>query len=153
MSDFAEVQVMEANDDWSPEEGRFLIHYHNFANLPQERGQSYLHSPKFNCLDREWYLSICPGGSNSSQEGMVAAYLYLGPGYTSDFITIDFDIILKNKTGDDFRFNSDPGILFPRKKNARGWPNYASRDEILDSSNNILNDDGTLTFEVRIRRH
>eukprot|EP00956_Cyclotella_meneghiniana_P026015 scaffold55476_cov22-Cyclotella_meneghiniana.AAC.1 len=60
---------------------------------------------------------------------------------------------MKKKTGDNFRTLSDTKIEFPRPTGglgwSKGWSNYASRDEILDSSNNVLNN-GTLTIEVRI---
>eukprot|EP00956_Cyclotella_meneghiniana_P025944 scaffold55148_cov49-Cyclotella_meneghiniana.AAC.13 len=66
----------------------------------------------------------------------------------------DFDIMLKKKTGDNFRALSDTKIEFPNPSRERWdeWNTYASRDEILRASNNVLNN-GTLTIEVRIRPH
>ena len=66
-------------------------------------------------------------------------------------IVVDFDIMLKKKTGDNLEALSDTKTEFSQSESAPyGWMNYESRDKILDASNNVLNN-GTLTFEVRIR--
>eukprot|EP00956_Cyclotella_meneghiniana_P029863 scaffold73670_cov39-Cyclotella_meneghiniana.AAC.1 len=63
--------------------------------------------------------------------------------------------ILKDKTGGNL---TDPDseiefLEFPRPNDEDwGYGDFVSRDTVLDASNNILND-GTLTFEVRIRPH
>ena len=157
MSIIAEVHVGEPSDDWrrpvESVEERVLIHFHNFADLPQQSGTG-LDSPTFSCCGHEWYLWLFPRGDRvgRAREGMIS--VYLGTELTSK-IVVDFDIILKKKTGEsltDIGTSSVKGE-FPQQNNRElGWKNFASRDQILDESYNILNN-GTLTFEVRIRPH
>eukprot|EP00956_Cyclotella_meneghiniana_P021842 scaffold40426_cov21-Cyclotella_meneghiniana.AAC.2 len=176
MSGIIDVHVGKADDNWPVEEGCTRVHFHNFADLPQQKGTG-INSSKFTCAGHEWFLQLYPRGDLNAMEGMVS--VFLGTEFTSK-IVVDFDIMLKKKTGDNFRAlsdtkaefsqserapygwcdyasrdvftdGSDTKIEFPRPNNVgRGWVNYASRDEILDTSKNILNN-GTLTIEVRIR--
>ncbi|KAL3804999.1 hypothetical protein ACHAWO_011057 [Cyclotella atomus] len=142
------VHVGEPDDNWRPvEEGRALIHIHNFADLPQEKGTA-LKSPTFTCAGHEWFLWLYPQGHSAAPEGIIS--VYLGSDLTSN-IVVDINIIMKNKTGETFRYCYDEKDEFPRPKN-NGWGLRASRVAILDASNNVLNN-GTLTFEVRIRPH
>ena len=137
--------IEKVHDGCRPLEERVLVHYHNFAKL-----EAYaFKSPKFTCAGHKWYLKLYPRG-REVKEGMIT--FALGTDSTSK-IVVDFDIMLKKKTGDNFTASSVTKTEFPKCNNAGwGWPSYASRDEILDASNNILNK-GTLTFEVRIRPH
>eukprot|EP00956_Cyclotella_meneghiniana_P024124 scaffold48121_cov54-Cyclotella_meneghiniana.AAC.4 len=109
-----------------------------------------LKSSKFTCAGHEWYLAMYPRGDLNATEGMVS--VYLRGFHSASKIVVDFDVMLKKKTGDSFIALSKTEVEFPRYKNSKGWHNYASRNEILDASNNVLNN-GTLTFEVRIRPH
>eukprot|EP00956_Cyclotella_meneghiniana_P032869 scaffold91862_cov51-Cyclotella_meneghiniana.AAC.6 len=147
MSVIEDVHVGKPDDNW-PVEERVQVHFHNFADLPQQKG-TVLRSPTFTCGGHEWYLELFPRGEQRADEGMISVFL------CSDLtskIVVDFDIMmLKKKTGDNHRVNSATKKEFPNPNSKRwGWVNYASRDEILDTSNNVLNE-GTLTFEVLIR--
>eukprot|EP00956_Cyclotella_meneghiniana_P027679 scaffold62721_cov23-Cyclotella_meneghiniana.AAC.1 len=147
MSGLADIHVGQPNDDWPVEEGRVQVHFHNFADLPQQKGE-WIRSSKFTCAGHEWCLWIYPRGRRNAADGMVSGFLTT---YLASKIVVDFDIIMKNKTGDNFRVKSETKMKFPRPNSAGLWRmNYASRSEILDTSNNVLNN-GTLTFEVRIR--
>eukprot|EP00956_Cyclotella_meneghiniana_P010908 scaffold15241_cov65-Cyclotella_meneghiniana.AAC.1 len=148
MSIIADVHVGEPHDDWYHAlDERVRIHFHNFANLPQEKGM-VLKSSKFTCCGHEWYLNLYPRGDSGAREGMISVFLCTK---LTSKIVVDFDIILKKKTGDHFKVSSGSGTKteFP-KPGGWGRKNYASRDRILDASNNVMNN-GTLTFEVRIK--
>eukprot|EP00956_Cyclotella_meneghiniana_P026018 scaffold55476_cov22-Cyclotella_meneghiniana.AAC.4 len=148
MSVIADVHVGKADDNW-PVEERVQIHFHNFADLPQQKG-TVLKSSKFTCAGHEWYLWFYPRGERNAADGMVS--VHLGTDLTST-IVVDFDIMLKKKTGNNFTAESVTKTEFPKPNNGGlGWNDYDSRDRILHTSNNVLNN-GTLTFEVRIRPH
>lgn len=143
--------VGKTGDDCPVEEGRVRVHFHNFANLPQQKGAG-LKSPTFDCAGHEWYLMLLPRGTMRAKPGMISVYLCSD--LTSKF-AVDFAITMKNKTGGNFivRSPTNKRNEFPSPNNLGwGWGDYASRDVILDASNNILNY-GALTFEVRIRPH
>eukprot|EP00956_Cyclotella_meneghiniana_P032866 scaffold91862_cov51-Cyclotella_meneghiniana.AAC.3 len=146
MSGIIDVHVGKADDNWPVKEGRVRVHFHNFADLPQQKGQ-LLKSSKFTCAGYEWLLWLYPRGDRNTEEGMVSVYLC---SELSSKIVVDSDIMMKNKMGGNFRALSLPKVEFPQPEGGYGWRHYASRDEILDASNNILNN-GTLTFAVRIR--
>eukprot|EP00956_Cyclotella_meneghiniana_P006555 scaffold8658_cov20-Cyclotella_meneghiniana.AAC.1 len=132
-SGIIDVHVGKASDNWPVEEGRVRVHFHNFADLSQQK-EERIRSSKFTCAGHEWYLTLYPRGDRSAEEGMIS--IFLGTQLTSK-IVVDYDIITKKKTGDDFRVNSVTEKEFPSPNNLGwGWPNYASRDEILDASNN-----------------
>jgi len=147
MSGIADVHFGEPSDNW-PVEQRVQVHFHNFADLPQQKG-TLLKTSKFTCAGHEWFLQLCPRGDRNAEDGMIS--VFLGTDLASK-IVVDFDIHVKKKTGNNFRSCSATKREFPGPNNAWGVRNYASRGKILDASNNILND-GTLTFEVRIRPH
>ena len=73
MSSSRVVDVGTPSNDfsgWTTTELRF----HDYADLTTTRGE-YEASPEFSSLGHEWRLVICPGGSERSAEGMVAANL------------------------------------------------------------------------------
>eukprot|EP00956_Cyclotella_meneghiniana_P021471 scaffold39184_cov22-Cyclotella_meneghiniana.AAC.4 len=154
MSAIAEVHVGEPNDDWrrpiETVEDRVQVHFHNFADLLQEKG-TYLESPKFTCAGHEWHLELYPRGAHCANNGMISIFLDTD---LSSKIVVDYDIIIKKKTGDNFKALSDTKNEFPYPsyKNCDGWLNFVSRNQILRASNNVLNN-GTLTIEVRITPH
>eukprot|EP00956_Cyclotella_meneghiniana_P010909 scaffold15241_cov65-Cyclotella_meneghiniana.AAC.2 len=154
MSVIADVHVGEPNDSW-PLEERVYVHFHNFADLPQQKGTE-LQSSKFTCAGHEWYLKLYPKGTMTAKEGMLSVVLCTD---STSKIVVDFDIITKKNNGGNFRTRSYSKKEFPtHSRFGWGWEDFASRDEILrreemmQSSWNVLNN-GTLTFEVRIRPH
>eukprot|EP00956_Cyclotella_meneghiniana_P026016 scaffold55476_cov22-Cyclotella_meneghiniana.AAC.2 len=146
MSVIADVHVGEPNRNW-PLEERVQVHFHNFADLPQERGTE-IKSSTFTCGGHEWFLEIFPRGCITAEDGMVSVYLCSD--LTSN-IVVDFDVIMKNNTGGNYKRATFLNKEFKRYIGGHGH-HHEKRDKILDASNNVLNN-GTLTFEVRIRIH
>eukprot|EP00956_Cyclotella_meneghiniana_P025943 scaffold55148_cov49-Cyclotella_meneghiniana.AAC.12 len=149
MSAVADVHVGKAGVSWcSPVlEERTRVHFHNFADLQQKKGER-IRSSTFTCGGHEWDLRLYPRGDRDAKEGMISIFLGID---SASKIGVDFDIMLKKKTGDNIRVKSATKDEFPWQNNAGwGWRDYVSRDKIVDASNNVLNN-GTLTFEVRIR--
>ena len=95
---------------------------------------------------------LYPRGNRRASEGMISVHL---SSELTTKIVVHFDVILMNKAGDRAGTvcSSPNKIEYPQpNKEGRGWCNFASREDILDESNNILNN-GTLSFEIRIRTH
>ena len=84
--------VGKPSDDL-PFEERVQVHFHNFADLPQEKGRGLI-SPFLNCGGHAWSLTLYPRGELNAKEGMVSVYLR---SYLSSKIVIDYDIIMKKK--------------------------------------------------------
>ena len=102
-SGIAHIHVGKPNDKWPRVEERVQIHFHNFADLPQQKGTE-LCSSKFSCAGHEWFLELYPRGDSSTKEGMIS--IFLGTDLTSK-IVVDFVIIMRKKNGDSFRLQSD----------------------------------------------
>eukprot|EP00956_Cyclotella_meneghiniana_P032867 scaffold91862_cov51-Cyclotella_meneghiniana.AAC.4 len=145
MSFIADVHVGKANDNW-PVEERVQVHFHSFANLPHRKGTA-LTSSTFACAGHEWYLDLYPRGDRRASGGMISVYLC---SELSSKINVDFDIIVRKNTSDNFTSASLLNKEFKHRDEGWGRGNYAKYDKILDASNNVLNN-GTLTIEVRIR--
>eukprot|EP00956_Cyclotella_meneghiniana_P024126 scaffold48121_cov54-Cyclotella_meneghiniana.AAC.6 len=149
-----DIQVVELNDNWRlVKEGHALIHIHNFADLPQEKGQC-LESPTFTCVGHDWYLCLYPRGNGEANEGMVSVYLCTN---LSSKIVIDYDIIMRKENGDNFMIKSDYKVEYSADDGEiLGCKNYVSDDEIFDeiftwNASYNGNVQETLTIEVRIR--
>ena len=122
----------------------FQFHIHDFANLATTTSH-YITSPEFTCNGRQWQLKIYPGGSSQAAEGKVSAYLvHLSKGT----ITVKYDIKVIDKFGEMMAATKLTKDEFSGSKRGRGWKNYMSRSFILDDEENVLGDNGTLTFIV-----
>jgi hypothetical protein len=130
-----------------PFEDRVTVHFHNFEGLRQRKGKR-VKSSSFLCAGYEWSLLLYPRGHNYAEDGMISVYLRANG---SSNIEVDFDIILKTKSGENCKMKSILRTEFPMPDDRGcGWKDYIEREWITNPSNNILNN-GTLTFEVRIR--
>ena len=129
------------------------IHFHNFENLTAVKDEM-VESPTFLCAGSEWSLLIYPGGNEEAAEGMVSVFLF---NESSAEIDAWFEIsIIKNNGGifkiQRWRCDNEEDTFGPGGSSGAswGWKDFISRNDILKKSNNIL-DEGTLTFDVRIK--
>ena len=58
----------------NPKEKLFNIVFHDFENLPSEKGQYTVSNP-FSCFGSDWQVGIYPGGDQKSSDGMVTVFL------------------------------------------------------------------------------
>ena len=123
---------------------QFLIH--DFANLRTTK-RHYVASPEFNCYGHEWQLHVDPGGNDQSEEGKVSVYLYH---LSKETITARFGIKVIDKFGKARNDFLSAKWDYTSTADNRGWHNFISRSDILDESQNILDDNGTLTVVVYI---
>ena len=123
----------------------FQFHFHDFANLSTTKDH-YIASPEFTCHGHRWKLEVYPGGASNAAEGNVSAYL---AHLSNETITIRFDINIVDKFG---KLNTDKMFIFDEFSGVvnGGWKDFMSRSDILDKSQNILDDNGTVTIVVSI---
>jgi hypothetical protein len=141
------VHVGKPPAEFPIEEDRVEVHFHDFKNLTTTKGAA-VKSSNFTCAGHEWNVWLFPGGETGSGDGMIS--VYLGSDSPSKFIA-RFDIVCKDKNGCSFETCTSSEVEYPRPNyGCLGWKDFTSRHKILDPSNNVLNN-GTLTFEVRIR--
>ena len=121
----------------------FRFHFHDFANLATTK-HHYIASPEFTCNGHQWELNVYPGGCNKAAEGQVSVYL---KHLSKETITVGNDINIVDKFGKqmtDYTLSKDE---FTGNK-GRGWKDFICHSDILDESQNMLDDNGTLTFVV-----
>eukprot|EP00984_Skeletonema_dohrnii_P004972 scaffold1761_cov78-Skeletonema_dohrnii-CCMP3373.AAC.5 len=132
-----------SDEEWQS----FKILIHGFADLPSAVGQ-YTLSPEFTCNGRRWCIQLFPGGNIHASAGNLSLCLKLCSGgnattaYEMSFL--DKYQSVKTKRVTDCSFDSD--------KQNWGWAQFVSRSYILDQSNNVLDDKGTLAVVVSIKR-
>ena len=125
----------------------FHFHFHDFAKLSTTRGD-FVASPKFTCNGHQWELWLHPGGDSLAAEGQVSIYLYHVSGET---ITVRYGMNVIDKFGKQraasklAKYEFTTGYV-----HGRGWKDFISLSDILDTSKNILDDNGTLTVVVSI---
>eukprot|EP00986_Skeletonema_menzelii_P015449 scaffold11756_cov151-Skeletonema_menzelii.AAC.14 len=125
----------------------FQFHFHDFANLTTTK-KLFIASPEFSCNGHQWQLHIYSGGNHAAEgEGNVSAFLHH---LSEEAITTSYEVKLIDKFGEpkEAIFRSTKTEFAANK--SRGWPDFISRSFILDESQNILDDNGTLTFVVSI---
>ena len=120
----------------------FQFHFHDFTSLSTTRCD-FVASPKFTCNGHQWELHVCPGGDNQATEGKVTVYLHH---LSQGTITARFDIKVIDKFGNKKKSLSAKDEFSGNQ--GRGWKDFISRTKILDESQNILDDNGTLTVVV-----
>ncbi len=126
----------------------FKFHFHDFANLSTEEDH-FVASPKFICNGHQWELCVFPGGDDGAAEGKVSAYLQHS---SWERITARFDMKVIDKLGKakvsvtSLKHYFRGGCL----GGSWGLPNFISRSAILNESENILDNNGTLTVLVSI---
>jgi len=132
-----------AGEEWQS----FKILIHGFADLPSAVGE-YTLSPEFKCNGHKWCIKLYHGGESEASVGHISLYLQHCSGGTAttayEMSFLDKYQNVNTKIATDCSFDSD-------KKNW-GWPKFVSRSYILDQSNNILDDKGTLAVVVSIKR-
>ncbi|KAL7426058.1 hypothetical protein ACHAXM_000296 [Skeletonema potamos] len=119
---------------------RFL--FHNFATLRTTKNH-YIVSPEFTCNGRQWQLGLYPGGCIEGTEGNVSAYVHH---LSEGSITAAFEIKILDKFGNVKRTGS--GKVVFNGIYSRGCYNFISRSDILDTSQCVLDSNGTLTVVV-----
>jgi len=137
------VHVGHPPNDWDGCESH-VLHFHNFACLPSGKNER-VSSPKFSSVGNKWIVRIFPGGVDKAEEGNISLFLWCVD-VTADF-SYQIQVLVKNNSG-----GADIGNYllhkFTDEDKGRGWPNVASRTEIMSA--NFLKK-GTLTVEVRMR--
>ena len=122
----------------------FQFNIHDFATIPATRSFCFF-TPEFSCNGHQWYLQIFPGGCNiSSYDGLMAVFL----GKRSQGgISATFEMEILNKFGGGHDYFPQATYFYPPDgTQTRGYPNFCERSEILDLSQNILDDNGTLAI-------
>eukprot|EP00985_Skeletonema_marinoi_P014897 scaffold7606_cov125-Skeletonema_marinoi.AAC.4 len=145
----------------------FLIHFHNFAELPTAKGRS-LESPEFTFNGENWSLSLYPGGDDFDYSNDVAALFSEGccfagdvssSGYVSLYLnhrsenttTATFEVKIINKFGDTLETRrSSKYRLFDSSNSNSGWTDIVKLSDVLDKKKEILDSNGTLTVVVSI---
>ena len=125
----------------------FMFHFHDFSNLSTTR-KHFIASPEFICNGHRWQLKVYPGGylHGDLHEGQVFAFVYhLSEGR----ITTGFGIKVIDKFGKTTKRTPSSKNEFCDGYNQCGY-DIISRSVLLDESENILDDNGTLTLIVSI---
>ncbi|KAL7496848.1 hypothetical protein ACHAWT_005041 [Skeletonema menzelii] len=116
----------------------FQFHFHDFSNLSTTRKQEFI------CNGHRWQLKVYPGGD--LHEGQVSAFVcHLSEGR----ITTGFGIKVIDEFGKTTKRTPSSKNEFYDGYNHCGY-DIISRSVLLDESENILDDNGTLTLIVSI---
>jgi hypothetical protein len=118
------------------------FHFRNFATRRKTKGRHSIPSPEFTCNGHQWQLRLYPHGSKAD-EGYVSARVYH---LSEGSITAAFEIKILDKFGNVKKARGWK-YVFNGYKNW-GWKNFISRSDILDTSQNILDSNGTLTVVI-----
>ena len=123
----------------------FEVRFDGFADLPATKGEEVL-SPEFTCFHHKWCLSIHPGGSTKSDDGMVAVFL---EHRSRTSIAVDFGLSIRDKEGNR---KKDCLVLSEGNKvddasYGRSPYNFCERSTAIGS---LV--EGTLIIEARMRR-
>eukprot|EP00984_Skeletonema_dohrnii_P018070 scaffold8351_cov93-Skeletonema_dohrnii-CCMP3373.AAC.4 len=131
-----------AAEEWA----HFKMLFHDFANLPSAVDQCTL-SPEFNCNGHKWCIKLYPGGKRESRTGCLSLHLKL---CDEGDATAAFEVSVLDK----FQSiqHTMKGIEQSFQGLNRGWKDYCLRSYILNQSENILDDNGTLAVVVSIKR-
>ncbi|KAL7496851.1 hypothetical protein ACHAWT_005044 [Skeletonema menzelii] len=125
----------------------FMFHFHDFSNLRTTR-KHFIASPKFICNGHRWQLKVYPGGNHAAEgEGNVSAFLHH---LSEEAIAIRYEIKVIDKFGKTTKRTTSSKKNFSAANNSWGRPNFIDRSVILDESENILDDNGTLTVIVSV---
>ena len=123
----------------------FQFHIHDFASLSTTTDH-YIASPEFTCKGHQWELLVYPGGKSdaAAARGKVSACLqHLSDGT----ITTRIGIKVIDKFGKTKKAKTLIKQVFSGGEHCWGWKEFMYRSDILDESQNIL-DNGTLTIIV-----
>jgi hypothetical protein len=129
-----------SGEEWTS----FQFRFHDFTNLATTKDH-FVASPEFNCNGHQWDLRVYPGGNDQAGEGKVSVFL---AHLSKETITASYGIKIVDKFGNTKKANTSVKRVFIANKNW-GW-DIISRSDILDESQNILEDNGTLTLVVSI---
>ena len=139
------VRVKNAKASVGCPRSSFQIQYHDFANLVATKNH-YVASPKFTCYGHQWELRVFPGGDNQAEEGKLSVFLY---NLSKATITVRFGVDIFDKFGKTKKAAKFVKRVFSDNSRSWGW-DIISRSDILDESQNILDDEGTLTVVVSV---
>ena len=133
-----------------PSEEYITFHFHDFENLSTPKGE-FIWSPDFSLVGHEWRIQLFPRGCRRATEGMLSVQLWNASPKSITLTTSD--VALMKSNGDAYKTETRNEVYFGRRGGriaGRIIDNFITRNEILDESNNILNN-GTLAITVRMR--
>eukprot|EP00985_Skeletonema_marinoi_P008397 scaffold3787_cov90-Skeletonema_marinoi.AAC.2 len=133
-----------AGEEWES----FKILFHDFADLPSAFDQ-YTLSPKFTCNGHRWCIKLYPGGTGEAREGYLSLYLQHCSGGNA---TAAFEVSVLDKFQRVKKTQKAKLLNFDDDTNSWGCDTTVKRNKILDQSENILDDNGTLAVIVSIKR-
>ncbi|KAK1739342.1 BTB/POZ and MATH domain-containing protein [Skeletonema marinoi] len=135
-----------AGEEWES----FKILFHGFSALPSALG-IYTQSPEFKCNGHRWRITLYPGGRSEASAGNLSLYLGLCSGSGDAMATFELSVLDKFQRKKNFTEQFMDGS-FVSDAGGWGWDNFCYRSYILNQSNNILDDNGTLAVIVSIKR-
>ncbi|KAK1739341.1 BTB/POZ and MATH domain-containing protein [Skeletonema marinoi] len=132
-----------SDEEWASV--KILIH--RFADLPSAVGQSTL-SPEFTCNGHRWCIKLYPSGHTEAGEGCLSLYLRLCSG---GYATTAYEMSVLDKFQSIKHTMKSTRKIF-RLDDSWGWKDFYPRDQILNQSTNMLDDNGTLAIVVSIKK-
>ena len=134
-----------AGEEWET----FKILFHGFSALPSALG-IYTQSPEFKCNGHRWRITLYPGGRSEASAGNLSLYLGLRSGGNA---TATFEVsVLDKYQSVKHKKKSTRNIFRLDDINNRGWKDFYPRDQILNQSTNMLDDNGTLAIVISIKK-
>lgn len=116
-----------------------------FSQLPSAVGAVKL-SPTFTAFDREWHISVYPGGVAETNKGDVGVFLHLAKG---NKLVLVSEVAIINQANS--RTSAVPVASHEFSPDAVGWglAKFLGRTTLLDETKGfVLND--VITFEVKL---
>jgi hypothetical protein len=133
----------------------FQFNIHNFAATINGSKSDFFVTPEFSCNGHQWFLIINPLGSNQAIDGWMSIFLANNSSEVGVDVSATFEMKILDKFGDAIHITPRDQSQFFHHDNSNiktcGYPNFYPRSEILDGSQNILHDDGTLTVVISIK--
>eukprot|EP00985_Skeletonema_marinoi_P021380 scaffold13100_cov108-Skeletonema_marinoi.AAC.1 len=132
-----------SDEEW----GSAKILIHRFADLPSAVGQ-YTLSPEFTFNGHRWCIKVYPGGHTEARAGCLSLYLqHCSGGYA----TTAYEMSVLDKFQSIKHTMKSTRKIF-RLDDSWGWKDFYPRDQILNQSTNMLDDNGTLAIVVSIKK-
>ncbi len=131
----------------------FRFDFHKFDDLAEENGD-VVESPRFLFNGNWWTIDIYPrgdGDDEESEEGFVSIFMCheCGDREVLENENITFEISILNKNG--AREVTKSKLNHVLLASGRGFGKFIRRSEILNKSNNFLDENGTLAVVISIK--
>ena len=114
----------------NPKEALFSITFAKFEDLPSEKGDDVV-SSEFSCFGTQWRLSIHPGGSRDSLDGMVA--LHLERRSEGRDLAIKYSLAVCSEDGRNISQQERSTLDGSDAGDRCGWRNFCPREQIIVS--------------------